>query len=513
MNKEIRRGLSGLIIVLFLAAQLSPFLPQSVRSLPVLNTLSRTSLIKPAVLDAAGLSSASATLSNPRLSYIAGVSTTYAAGTTLIAISGATGPDLTTNHLFPGDKVGIGASNLQNPNLTIGSIVSGTSFTLTSGLTNGVTSANYVYATQSGAMTVNFYTGSAIPVGGSISVSIPAAGGTVSGGTNDGIPDTAATTANNGFDLNSMSTSNITCPNMFTAGTLTAGSGGSSNPHIITCNWAGASPLAAGANLSVVIGSGSNLLVNPGPINGHTSGVSDVYMVDIASKTSTNGGGTTIESVSSRVIPTEGVLVTVSIDESLNFTVAAVTSANLPTTCGFTPAGNLVTTTVNSVPFGSNVTSNTFYNGAQQLTVSTNAPGGYTVKVEESDQMGKDGVLCAGASAGESVNCIKDTTCDGGSCTQTTSAEWTTASNNGLGYTLSNVSGTEASFLRNESSRTFSAKQFADQEAGETKQTIMSKTGIVSGSSACVVYRLSVSGTQPAGAYQNTVKYTASALF
>jgi hypothetical protein len=285
----------------------------------------------------------------------------------------------------------------------------------------------------------------------------------------------------------------------------------------VTCNWSnGTSALPSGANLSVTIGDGSRGLVNPAPVASHVQGQADSYSVNLYTKNTTNGGGTTLESIVTRVSPVEGVLVSASIDETLNFTIAAVTSANINSTCGLTPAGNLITSTATTVPFGNSITANTFYNAAQQLTVSTNAPGGYSVKVEEHDQMGKNGNVCAGPTAAEANNCIKDTTCDGGACTHTTSADWATNTNNGLGYSLSNVSGTNASFLYNESARTFSTKQFADQETTgptEDKQTIMTAAGVVSGSSACVLYRLSVSGTQPAGYYYNKVKYTASAIF
>jgi hypothetical protein len=173
-----------------------------------------------------------------------------------------------------------------------------------------------------------------------------------------------------------------------------------------------------------------------------------------------------------------------------------------------------VTTTAYSVPWGTIVTPDSFLEAAQQLTVSTNADGGYTVKIEENDQMGLNGITCTGAGAGESVNCIQDTTCNVTGCTESTSQDWTVAgSYRGLGYTLANLSGTDAAFVYNESSRTFSAKQVADQEATETKQTIMSNNGPVSSKQAYVCYRIAISGTQAAGYYYNKVKYTATATF
>ncbi len=506
---KFKKSFSFVTLLAFFFIQMIPFMPTGFQQIVLVRSLGNNSFFKPSQLDAAGLSSASATLSNPRLSYEAGVSTTIGAGNTVITISGSGNADNDTNHLFPNDSITVGT----NLGLKVSSIVDATTFIIDTGLGSGVTSSSKVYATQSGTLTTSFYTSAAIPVGGSIRVEVPASAGSISGSTNDGAPDTASL-ANNGFDLDFITTANVTCPGGFTVGTITTGTGGPSNPHVFSCNWAnGTSALPAGANLSIVIGNGTHGLVNPAPATSHVQGVADQYTINLYTKSGTDGGGSTLESIPTRVDPVEGVLVSATIDETLNFTVAAVTSGNIPSTCGLTPAGTLVSTTATTVPFGNSILSNTFYSGAQQLTVSTNAPGGYSVKVEENDQMGKEGKVCTGATAGESVNCIKDTTCNGGSCTESTSADWFTNTNNGLGYSLSNVSGTDASFLYNESSRTFSAKQFPDQEVPETKQQIMSSAGVVNGSSACIIYRLSVSGTQPAGYYYNKVKYTATATF
>ena len=473
-------------------------------------------LLAPCV-QAAALKSATATLSNPRLSYIAGVSTNYSAGATSIAISNAGNPDNTTAHLFPNDVVGIGKSTIQNPNLRVGNITDNVTFTLQDALVNGITNTDKVFATQSGTLTISFITTGDIPVGGSIRVEIPAATGTVSGSANDGIPDTAAG-GSSGFDFNNMTSANIVCPGGFTVGLITPSISGGN--HVVTCNLSGG-PLVGGAVLAVTIGNpnvvGGKGLVNPGPNTIHTQGQADIYDINTYTYGGINGTGSLVDEVIVRAAPMEGVFVSASIDETLSFVVAAVTSGNINSTCfggAGAPAGNLVTSTATTIPFGPSILANTFYNAAQKITVLTNAPGGYSVKVEENDQMGKDGKVCAGSAAGEAINCIKDTTCNGGTCTESTSADWSTNTNSGLGYTLTNVSpASDAAFVYNESSRTFSAKQFPDMEANETKQVIMSNTGIVNGNSECIIYRLAVSGTQPAGFYFNKVKYTASATF
>ena len=524
---------SFLVISVFLLLQILPYLPASVQNSPLLYTLKGASLFNPSSIDATGLSSSSAALSNPRLSFMGNLSVGYGIGAQYITLNGTgSPPDTTTAHLFPGDMVGLGtATARENPNLQVGAIVDSTNFTLKNPLVAATNANDRVYATQSGSLTVSFYTADPIPNGGSIAVLIPAPTGSYSGGASDGVPDTAAL-ASNGFDLNGMTTANITCPGGFTVGTLTTGTGGAGNPHIVTCNWNGGATLPSGANLTVVVGNPSTVggkgLVNPAGSSTHAAGTADIYTITPKTYTTANGGGTVIDTVDLKVGPVEGVLVSATVDETLSFTVAGMTGANIKTTCGnvITPVGNKTDTTYSTVPFGTIIGSTAqFYSGAQLIALSTNSPSGYVVKIDETDQMGKDGIKCAGATAGESVNCIKDTTCDV-ACTESTQGRWQTNTNNGLGYAVVNVAGGHnptnfnydsttgnCSGNTNGSGEGFCAKGFADSEGGEAKQTIMTYTAGVSGDSECVVYRVSVSGTQPAGYYYNTVRYTAYTLF
>jgi len=459
---------------------------------------------------ASGLSSASASLSNPRLSFQGSVNANIAAGNIVIIIANSLNANNDTNHLFPNDPIIVGT----NVGLKVNSVVDPTTFTINSALGTGVSTGDKVYVPEESSLVVSFKTGSDIPVGGSIMIKVPSSLGSFSPSQNDGLPDTAAL-ANNGFDFNSLTAANVTCPAGFTAGTPAAGAAGVA--HSFYCNWNGLVSSPGGSSYIVTIGDGTKGLVNPAPATGHVQGQADAYNILLSTQNGANGTGATVESVQTKVAPDEGVFVSATIDETLSFAVLGVSTANMSASCfggGAVPAGNNVTSTATTVPFGSSILSNTFYNAAQLLTVFTNAPGGYSIKVEENDQMGKDGKVCPGASAGEAQECIKDTTCDGGACSEATSAEWATNTNNGLGYSLTNVgSSTDASFFYNESGRTFSAKHFADQEAPQTKRTIMSNASIVNGKSGCIIYRLSVSGTQPAGYYYNTVKYTASASF
>ncbi|MFA5136572.1 MAG: hypothetical protein WC489_04220 [Patescibacteria group bacterium] len=481
--------------------------------------LRNISFLKPKQIDSAGLSSASATLTNPRLSFQGLTNSAYTAGTSVLVVkaSGNSG-DLDTRNLFPNDLISVGP----NSSLQIGTVEADlVTFTVKSGLTVGVAGDSTIYGTQSGILRVRFFTASAIPANGSIKIAIPAAVGSP----NDGAPDTASSVANNGFDWNGMTNTNVTCPAGFTAGAVTIGTGGSSSPHYATCNNSAVS-VPAGADLTVEVGTGSKTLINPAPIyTGHTRGIADVYSLAVTTNSAADGAGTAIESVMLRTAPVEGVLVTANVDETLSFTVQGV-SVTTGTICGITRTANSIVTTATSVPWG---TINSAYlesrnNAAQQLIVTTNSSSGYNVYAEENDQMGRDGSTCTGAtpSVGEytfgSASCIRDYA---NGASHTTATDWTATpgTNYGFGYSLENASGTDARFLYN-GGGVWMAKQFADQELTptaenkyETNADLMYNTAGVSGSSVYVCFRIHIPGTQPAGYYFNTLRYTAVAKF
>ncbi|MFH1827086.1 MAG: hypothetical protein ABH812_01470 [bacterium] len=460
----------------------------------------------PKVVDTAALTSASATLSNSRFSYRAGVAT-GTSGSSTVDIDGSGFSDNNTNHLFPNDVVCFADSAFQGcsqqKTYTINSIVDTDTMQLSANLTASLGANDLAIATQSGSLTLAFTTATEIPSGGDILITIPMAD-SLDG--NDGFPDSAATAALGGFDLNGIAAADIattgcTDGNWNTTETIAEGSG--STDHTVRVDRQTTS-CAASSAITVTIDSAPGL-INPAPKTGsHTQGVSDPYTINVRTR---DGSDNTLDNVDVVVTPVEGVLVSATVDETMTFTVAGVASSQ--STCGQTTS---ITTTATSIPWSTIAATNTFYYGSQQLTASTNADGGYAVKIEENDQMGKDGITCTGASAGEAENCVKDTVCDG-ACTQSSSAEWTTATNNGLGFSMANQTGTDASFLYNESSRTFSSRQIADIEGGETRQTLMANGSQVSGNSTYVCYKISISGTQPAGYYYNKIRYTAIPTF
>ena len=464
----------------------------------------------PTPVGSANFTNVSDTLSNSRLSYRAGVASGAANGS-LISIDSSGNADNDTSHLFPKDTICFAGANLdgcyQQSTYTVANIVNSTTFNISPPLGSNALGANdYVIATQSATHTITFTLASAVPSNGDIYITIPAID--ITGKTNDGFPDTNSSVSTNGFDLNGLGTSNITvsssgCNNNWTVAAVTAGT--ASTDHTIRIDRT-TDTCAAGSTITVTIGDTNKKLINPAPVSsGHTQGVADIYTINVKSR---DGADNTLDESNVKVAVIEGVLVSATVQETLSVTVAGVSSST--SACGQTTD---VTTTATSVPWGTIANFGSFMEAAQTVTVSTNAVSGYTVKISENDQMGRNGITCTGANAGEAQNCIQDTTCGPTACSETTSQDWTSTSYYGMGYSLANVSGTDAAFTYNESSRTFSTKQFADLEASESQQTIMSKSTPAASSQVYVCYRLNISTTQPAGYYFNRIAYTATATF
>lgn len=467
----------------------------------------------------ANFTSASATLSNARFSYKAGISS-GTSGSSTVTIDSSGNADNSTNHLFPKDTVcfpGILETGcLGNANYTVANIIDTTNFNTTTALSSTLEATGFVVATQSGSLTLAFTTATQIPANGDILVTIPAVNTT--GRTNDGIPDTAATVAANGFDIGTIATTDITVTGCtdgnWTVASVTAGT--ASTDHTILINRA-TTVCAASSAITITIDSSPGL-INPAPITTHTQGQADSYQINIKSR---DGADATLDNSDVSVAPVEGVLISATVDEILSLTVAGVT-ADSGSYCGVTRTASSPDTTATSVPWGT--LSPTYlaatHNTNHQITVSTNATGGYKLYAEENDQMGKDGVTCTGATAGESVDCIQDTVCGASECTHQTLKDWGAdpSSYPGLGYSLQNVTGTDALFdWDGTGADVFNAKQFADIEAGESRSAstahLMTNAGPVDSSSAYVCYRLDITATQPAGYYYNKVKYTAVPTF
>lgn len=134
------------------------------------------------------------------------------------------------------------------------------------------------------------------------------------------------------------------------------------------------------------------------------------------------------------------------------------------------------------------------------LTISNQSAGGYRVTVSENHQLL---VPASGA-------LIPDTTCDGGTCSETTAAAWTSSVKYGWGYRCDLVTG--SNYCVSDFSDSTYYKQFADLSKTENAQTVM--TGATGRSQqAQVTYKVNVSAGQFAGFYTNVITYIATPTY
>jgi len=490
-------------------------------------------IVLPNKIKSANFTSASATMSNSRLSYYAGVAS-GTSGQTLITIDGSANSDNDTNHLFVKDSVCfapatlVGCTDDKAYSVATVTAVDGTTFNTSVALTTTLGATDFAISTESGTLSVTFTLANGIPDNGDILVTIPMAD---SKDGNDGFPDYAATTALNGFDLNSLATGDVSvtesCGGTFSVADVSEGSGATDHTIRID-NSTGA--CAASSEITLTIGDSDTKIINPAPITtGHTQGSADVYTINVKSR---DGSDNTLDSSDMLVAPIEAVFVSATVDETLSFRVCGVKTdlSTQEATCFSTPstvcnqASLDIASYAYSVPFGDITSTETFYNAAQYLLVSTNADAGYAVTIQQDDQMGKDGLTCTGNPTNPvTTNCIPDNPGDG-TLNFDTSDDCDTATNNGLCFsTDSGEESGDPTFAVKydvqtddcEAVPTFCARSAADQEPGspETPQTIISATTPVASNDAFVCWRLSVDALQPAGYYYNTVKYIATATF
>jgi len=493
--------------------------------------------IKPQKTRSANFINATATLSNSRFSFTAGYASGNA-GSSSVSIDTSGNPDNNVNHLFVGDSVCVvptsysGCRDNRSYNVVGTSGLNGTQFTISPALVSTPQATDLIVATQSGILTIQFTLANNVPDGGDILITIPSDNDTTSTTSNDGFPDVTDTVANGGFDLNGITatevststTTNGSCNNAHWSTTETITPGNGTTDHTIRIDRSGSQCEANNTVITVTIGTTSKGIVNPAPrTSSHTQGVADAYTINVKTRDNTDA---TIDSSNVMVAPVEGVFVSATVPESLSFTVAGDSSGN--TRCGQTTD---ITTTATAIPWGTITSTNTFYEGDQILTVSTNAVSGYNVYIEESDQMGKNGNVCTGTapSAGHftfgSGICIRDTVCGATACSESSGRYWTNASSYpGLGISLQNLAGTDAAWVYDSTtepctktgggtSTNFCSRQIADIQGGETRASIMSNTSSVDTNQIYVCYRITIPGTQPAGFYYNTVKYTAVPIF
>ena len=273
----------------------------------------------------------------------------------------------------------------------------------------------------------------------------------------------------------------------------------------------GSTTIAANSEICIEVGTNAETGVTgiEQIVNSAGSGTPGTAAVDTVIISGTIGNDDTGTALVAFV---EGVAVSVTVDASLSFTIAGVASGS----CTEGGAATAVTTTVTTVPFGtSGLTTDTFYKGCQDITISTNASGGYSTSVQEDTSL-----LRTGADAGDKT--IDDATCDSNDCTSviaagTTTAWGTAANNGGFGYTCSG-SACNAAFATAAEFNAFPCQSAVAAECDpvngpEAVQTPFSSTIAVATEVSRIVYKLTFSPIQPAGAYSNTVTYITTPTF
>jgi hypothetical protein len=131
------------------------------------------------------------------------------------------------------------------------------------------------------------------------------------------------------------------------------------------------------------------------------------------------------------------------------------------------------------------------------LTVSAGGAGGYSVTAYENHPLKLQ----------TSSTAIPDTTCDANDCDQTTAGVWSQTTTYGFGF---NMSGNDvpADFVDSTYYR-----QFADDSAAESAQTVMSSSSVGQNRTATVTYKANVSSSQAAGDYENSITFIATPAY
>src|SRR5207249_12176856 len=133
--------------------------------------------------------------------------------------------------------------------------------------------------------------------------------------------------------------------------------------------------VATGTQMTIKIGSnatsqqqGIHWITNPSTTGIYTISVGGTF----------GGSGNILVSINSAVT------VQATVAERLSLTVNSITSPNCTADDG--ASITQINTTANTVPFGT-ISANAFYQGCQDLVVSTNAGNGYSLTVQESSNM------------------------------------------------------------------------------------------------------------------------------
>lgn len=223
-------------------------------------------------------------------------------------------------------------------------------------------------------------------------------------------------------------------------------------------------------------------LILTGITNGSTAETG--YFVKFNTYNNTDCSSSAVDSGTGTFIYVTGQAVSLTVDSTLSFGVAAVNSSQ-----AVNSATTTVTSTDGTIPFGT-VTTGALSIAAHDLTVSTNAGSGYTVYIRYTQ---------APTNGTDSINDHSGTNASPSSLSAGTEAFAYTTNDSTLG------TGTAARF-------TDSAPEWAAFTTSNAE--VAYSSGAVSSETTRVGYAVGVSGTTPAGLYQNsTVILTATPAY
>ena len=267
-----------------------------------------------------------------------------------------------------------------------------------------------------------------------------------------------------------------------------------------------APPTASGIEIEIGLNAtspsqGDTQIENPAKSAGE--GTADIRGIDI--------NGTVGDTGTAYVAIIEGVTVSVTVAESLTFTIDGLVPAGCTGDTGApAPVVRDFDSSNITAPFGTIINTDKFYVGCQELEVSSNAASGYNVTVEEDTSLHST----------TTETLVDDTQCDNTLCDFDTSDTWADPTVNGLGYTCEEGTGAPCpdgidSFAEYRSFPCAGADSDCDPSSGlEVAQVIMSESTTVSADTVKIHYKISIGTTQSTGeTYDNTITYVATSTF
>lgn len=435
-------------------------------------------------------------MSSSQYSYFAILGSGNSISNTMIKIDTAQGPSRTSNNLFIGDTISVGVGGTLN-NYYIRDIGLTNAFFINSGLlASDLAPSAVVIATRS-AQHIATFSPQDNSAGGHWQFLLRATS-TAGENSSDGLPD------QNGFDSKLLSAANVTCPWGATAsvGTTTMLAVGNTNAnsqayHIVDCvlGTGLTNPVGIGLTGTIIIGTQVSGFINPSPSHAASQeGNADVYTYLVRQTDSSNN---LIDQAVGRLAIVESVRITATVDSTISFYIDNIGVTNPGAiVCGTAASQGALVSTGDTVSFGS-LSINAFNQLSQRLSCVTNGRVGYVVTAYESAPLHN---ITTGTT-------IADTDCDG-SCSINTTAPWTTdTTHSEFGYSLENITGSQAAFTNTTGYRPFGV-------SSANAQIIMSRNSTPPQTDQVrLCYRITASTSQEAGDYEAKVVYTATATF